>query len=342
MTPPARNCGRHTSFPVAALLALVLLPMTATAAHRGEGFWSLQLENDLWGDNSDRFYTNGWQLSYASTGQPPGALRRIADWLPLYRKGDTGFFGYHIGQQIFTPEDIETDELVEDDRPYAGYLYAETFIGHRYYDAGDRERINGLILTVGVVGPSSLGEQSQELVHDLFDSDDPRGWDNQLDDELGLGVTYIRKWRYLFALDRPRQSEVGLHTNIRLGNVYTYAAAGVMLRWGTRLKDDVGPPTIKPGFPGLPAFDPQHGDNWYLFAGLEARAVAHNIFLDGNTNVDSHSVDKRNLIGDLQVGIALQWEDLRIAFSQMLRSREFDGQPEPEQYGAINFTLHVE
>lgn len=337
-----RKRGRRPPRPAIVLLALVLLPMSAVAAHRGEGFWSLQVENDLFGDNSDRFYTNGWQLSFASAARAPSALRRLSDSLPFYRKGNDGFFGYHIGQQVFTPEDIKTAELIEDDRPYAGFLYAETFIGHRYFDAGDRERINGLILTIGVVGPASLAEDTQKLVHELFDSDDPRGWDNQLDNELGFSATYIHKWRYLFALDRPRQFEFGWHTNLRVGNVYTYAATGFMTRWGTHLKDDVGPPSIKPGFPGLPAFNPKQSESWYLFAGLEARAVAHNIFLDGNTNVDSHSVDKRTLVGDLLVGVALQWDDVRIAFSQILRSREFDGQSEREQFGAINFTLHVD
>ena len=342
MNAPARTRGRRLPRPVAALLALVLLPTAATAAHDSEGFWSLQLENDLWGDNSDRFYTNGWQFSFASSARAPSALRRFAESIPYYHTGDKGYFGYHIGQQVFTPEDIEATELIEDDRPYAGYLYAETFIGHRYFDAGDRERLNGLILTIGIVGPSSLAEETQELVHSVFDSDDPRGWDNQLDDELGIGVTYVHKWRYLFALDRAKQYELGLHTNLRIGNVYTYAAAGVTARWGTHLKGDIGPPSIKPGFPGLLAFNPQHGNCWYLFGGIEARAVARNIFLDGNSDGDSHSVDKRTLIGDLQIGVAVQLNSARIAFSQMLRSREFGGQSEAEQFGAINFTLHVD
>ena len=325
-----------------ATLACLLLPLAATAAHRGEGFWSLQLENDLWGDNNDRFYTNGWQFSFSSSARPPGELRRFAESIPIYRQGDTGFFGYHIGQQIFTPENIESDALIEDDRPYAGYIYAETFIGHRYFDAGDFERINGLILTVGLVGPASFAEETQDLVHELFDSDEPRGWDNQLRDELVLGFTYIHKWRHLFGLESARQSEIGAHTNFRIGNAYTYVAAGVVARWGTHLKDDVGPPSIKPGFPGLPAFNPRWRNNWYLFAGVEARAVAHNIFLDGNTIVDSHNVDRKPLVGDLQFGVALQFENSRIAFSQMIRSEEFEDQPERAQFGAINFTLHVD
>ena len=124
--------------------------------------------------------------------------------------------------------------------------------------------------------------------------------------------------------------------------VYTYASVGIMLRWGTHLKDDIGPPMISPGFPGLPAFNPNRQANWYLFAGFEARLVGRDIFLDGNANVDSHSVDKEPLVGDLQFGAAFHFNDMRIAFSQMLRSREFEGQDENSQLGLINFTLFVE
>lgn len=232
--------------------------------------------------------------------------------------------------------------MLEDDRPYAGWLFVETFIGHRYYDHGDREKINGLILTLGIVGPASLGEDTQHLIHRLTGSAEPEGWDNQLENELGLNATYLHKWRYIFDFDEPLQYETSLHTGLTIGNVYSYASAGFMLRWGHHLKDDIGPPTISPGFPGLPAFNPNRKANWYLFAGFEIRAVARDIFLDGNSNVDSPSVDKDPLVGDFQFGAAFHFHDARIAFSQMIRSREFEGQPENTQIGLINFTLFVE
>jgi len=316
---------------------------TAIADPDGEpGFWSLQLENDLWGSNDDRFYTSGWQFSYASPSPPPDYLQSIAESLPFYSTGVTGYNGFNLGQKIFTPENIGTQALIEDDRPYAGWLYFESFIGHRYYDHGDREKINGLILNLGIVGPASLGEHSQDLVHRFTGSEEPEGWDNQLENEIGFNATYLHKRRYLFDIDTPRQTELSLHSGLTLGNVYTYASMGVIMRWGTYLKDDIGPPMISPGFPGLPAFNPNRQANWYLFAGLEGRAVARDIFLDGNTIADSHSVDKETLVGDLQFGFAVHYRDYRVAFSQMIRSREFEDQPEHSQYGLINFTLFAE
>ncbi|MGD2170542.1 MAG: lipid A deacylase LpxR family protein [Gammaproteobacteria bacterium] len=333
---------RQPAATLALICLLAPLVLSARADEGRPGFWSLELENDLWGSEDDRFYTGGWQFSYSSPDPPPAYLDRISELVPFYNKGVTGYYGFNIGQKIYTPENTETSSLLEDDRPYAGWLFVESFIGHRYDDRGDREKINGLILTLGIVGPAALGEDTQRLIHLATGDDDPEGWDNQLGNELGLNATYLHKWRYIFGFDQPRQYEAGLHTGLTIGNVYSYASAGFMLRWGTHLKDDIGPPTISPGFPGLPAFNPDRQANWYLFAGFEVRAVARDIFLDGNTNVDSPSVDRDPLVGDFQFGAAVRFRDTRIAFSQMIRSREFEGQPENTRIGLINFTLFVE
>lgn len=323
------------------LLLIVCHPLDVSAELPETGFWSLQLENDLWGSSDDRFYTHGTEISFATAEPAPAFVERITDTLPFYRKGDVGMHGFSIGQKIFTPEDIERNDLIEDDRPYAGWLFIDFGVAHLFEDDGDEERINGLILTLGLVGPSSLAEQTQKEFHRLIDTTIPQGWDHQLHDELGINVSYIRKWRHLYPFEGGRQFEVSRHGGLTLGNVYTYASAGMMARWGTRLKNDIGPPSISPGFPGIPAFRPDPAFNWYLFAGLEARAVAHNIFLDGNSFRDSHSVDKKNLVADLQFGVAFHFRDLRISFTNLMRSKEFEGQSEPTNYGAINFTFYT-
>jgi len=319
-----------------------VFPSPVFSIDNGSGFWSVQLENDLLGSGDDRFYSNGFQLSYASSETPPEYLKTITDLIPFYAKGETGYYGFNLGQKIFTPENISESSLQVDDRPYAGWLFFESFIGHRYFDRGDYEKINGFVLTLGVVGPAALAEEVQSAVHEIFNADDPKGWNNQLENELGIGVSYIKKRRRIYDFDERQQTELSLHGGLTLGNVYSYASAGFMVRWGAHLKDDIGTVTISPGFPALPAFNPNRKENWYLFAGFEVRAVGRNIFLDGNSNVDSHSVVKKDLVGDLQFGVAIRFEDVRISFSQMIRSKEFEGQSEDTQFGLIKFTFFSE
>jgi len=116
-----------------------------------------------------------------------------------------------------------------------------------------------------------------------------------------------------------------------------------MLRLGNNLKNDIGPPNISPGFPGAAFFSPAKGGrSWYLFAGLEARAVAQNIFLDGNTFTDSHSVDKKPLVLDLQYGAAYQRNNMRFSYSHVIRSKEFDDQEENASFGSLNFSFFLD
>ncbi len=326
------------------LLAMILFAawQSGSAEESYNQYFSLQLENDLWGSNDDRFYTHGTKVSWASNRPAPGFLRGLAHSLPFYASGEFEAHGYELGQAIFTPEDIERAELIEDDRPYAGWLYLNMGIGSIYANRGDRDRFNLLLLTIGIVGPSSLAEDAQRTVHEIVGAADPQGWDNQLEDELGLNATFVDKYHRIYDFDERLQTEIGVHYNLTLGNVYSDAAAGLTWRYGTRLKGDIGPPSILPGFPGSPVFYPNQKSNWYLFGGIELRAMARNIFLDGNSVEASHSVDSKTWVADAQFGFAYHFDDLRLSFVQLFRTREFDEQSEATRYGAINVTFFSE
>jgi hypothetical protein len=124
-----------------------------------------------------------------------------------------------------------------------------------------------------------------------------------------------------------------------IGNVYTYAAGGVMFRLGTHLRGDLSPPNISPGFPGASFFDVNERYNWYLFAGHESRVMGRNIFLDGNTFQSGPHVEKELIVGDYQFGFAIHIQKVRIAISHMLRTKEYKTQKENTQYGEINVSF---
>ena len=339
--------GRWFELPLIYLLVLIgTAPVTTEAATPPEklkegGFWSIQVENDLFGSGSDQFYSNGTEVSYLTLKRPPGWLTRLGQGLPFFRTGDVSAVQYSVGQKMFTPRDTERSTLITDDRPYAGWLYGSANLASRFVDQPNLQVSNILGITVGVVGPSSLAEKVQKGVHRLIGDDIPRGWDNQLKDEPGIVLTYTRRWQYFHKLGGGLEFETAPHLVGALGNVYTYAGGGMMLRLGKRLRNDIGPPNIRPGFPGVPYVRPSDKANWYLFAGVEGRAVAHNIFLDGNTFRDSHSVDKKPLVADVQFGFAYHIQNVRFAISNVWRSREFEGQDDNERFGAINVSFFV-
>ena len=333
-------------------LALLLISATfypvaganddATAPQPPPGaFWSLQLENDVWGSGDDRFYSHGTQLSYLRPGTPPNWLRNAAERVPFFDLGDAQAVQFSIGQKIFTPEDTDATVLLPNDRPYAAWLFGSAELLGLIREDENHQVGNLFGITLGVVGPAALGEEIQNGFHDLIGVERAKGWDNQLENEPGVIINYVRRWQYFHPAFGDTTFETSPHITTALGNIYTYGGGGLMVRWGRGLRNDFSPPNIRPGFPGIPYLRPSKEPSWYFFAGVEGRAVAHNIFLDGNTFEDSHGVDKKTLVADFQFGVAWQWEGVRIALSNVWRTREFDEQDENTQFGALNFSFYL-
>jgi hypothetical protein len=323
------------------LLLVWIIAAAGSPIQAAEGFWSLQVENDLFGSGNDRFYSHGTEISYLRPGEPPSWLAGLARRLPFFELGDAQAVQFSLGHQIFTPEDTQATALLPDDRPYAGWLFGNAELLSRLSTSASSQTGNLLGITVGVVGPAALGKEIQNGWHDLIGVPRTGGWANQLRNEIGVNLNYSRRWQYFEPAPLATEFEVAPHLSASLGNVYTYAGSGVMMRWGRGLRNDYAPPNIRPGFPGVAFLRPSKKPAWYLFAGVEGRIVARNIFLDGNTFVDSHRVDKEPLVADLQFGFAYQLRGVRLAVSNIWRSPEFDGQLEPTQFGGINLTFAV-
>ena len=303
-----------------------------------KNYISLSYENDLIGGGSDQFYTSGVQATWFNVNTPvPAYMDEIADFIPTVEINETTSTFYTMGQNLFTPEQIGESAAQPDDRPWAGFLYASAGI----VTLTD-EHIDELEATLGIVGPAALGEQTQKFIHShITSSPTPKGWSNQLETEPGVILSWQRRWPRSAML---RMDEFLLraepHVNVSLGNVYTYAGSGVTVSFGpyqSRFQDT--PPRVRPAMPGTGFFEsPEKGWSWYLFAGLDGRAVARNIFLDGNTLRDSPDVDKKNFVGDANLGAAVTFENYRLSYSYNIRSKEFDGQDEESKFGSLTLT----
>jgi hypothetical protein len=323
------------------VVLVVLIGMAAgLGAARAEessrlGTLSIVLENDLF-YNIDRHYTSGVRLVWVpdrNTKTPAWALK-TASVVPWFPKKGLIRPGYALGQSMFTPSDITIADPPKGERPYAGWLYGTISLG---VESG--RQLDQLGITLGMVGPSSLAEESQKFVHKVIDADDPKGWDTQLHDEPGIVITYRRSWRALAAKTFLKNDlDFSPHIGGALGNIFTYANTGITMRYGRRLPNDYGPPRIHPGLPGTADFSPVSDFGWYLFAGIDGRVVLRNIFLDGNTFRDSRSVDKFPLVGDLQFGLVLDWPAIRLSYTHVLRSREFQSQNDADDFGAISLS----
>ncbi len=336
-----RSARRAFGVLVAALSSVAARPAPADDVWRVTGIE----ENDSIVYPTDRHYTQGLRLSLLSSDV--GLDDASA---PLFQALDGGLFAqpdgwsdashrvdWSLGQSIFTPTDIFDTVPNPRDRPYAGWLYVGA--GMIQDSLG---RLDDLEAEIGVVGPWSLAEQTQNDWHQYVVAMEPAdGWAYQLHNEPGLDLIYDRKWRLDLAETAPGWGfDLVPDIGGSAGNVMTYANGGAMLRLGHGLDSDYGPPRIQPAQSGTDYFEPRASWGVYAFAGIEGRLVARNIFLDGNTFESSPHVEKLPAVGDLNVGLAVYVGPyLRGTVSFDNRSDEFVGQQDPDRFTSISFEL---
>lgn len=325
-----------------ALLALIAagsVPAAAAEPEPPRGVLTLQIDNDVF-VGSDQNYTSGFRIAYAAPMEPSHPLESTARALPFL--GGPRRVVYSLGQQLYTPRDISASQPIPTDQPYAGYLY----VGIGFESEPPRKHASRILtsaeIQVGVVGPAAFGKQTQQAAHKIFNSDETNGWDNQLKNEPTLNLFYDRAWigwyeTRIGAAGSGYRIDLSPHAGAALGNVYTYAAAGATLRFGPNLPASLGPRTLRPGPPGSDYYKTAPDGRWHLFLALEGRAVARNIFLDGNTFTDSQSVDKYSFVGEARAGIAMTFGRYRLTYAHVFQTRQFHGQ-DPESFVSMSIS----
>jgi len=310
-----------------------------TAAEKSGSILSITFENDVFA-NTDRDYTNGIRVGYLTPANTPDAVLGLAkrNLGFLFDTGANWYLNLAAGQNLYTPADISLPVPPGNDRPYAAFLYGSVGL-----IVASERRLEALALDIGVVGPSALGEETQSFVHEVLGVQDPKGWDFQLRDEIGVRLLYERKWRFdLFDVDGlPLKVDAIPSASFALGNVDTSAALGATFRVGDRLSDTFGLPRIRPAIGGPGFFDKSGGLGWYIFAGAEARAVGYTMFVEGNFFRDGGpGLEPERLVGDGQLGAVLQFGRWELSYTHVFRSAEYEGQDDDvTQFGSLNLRV---
>jgi len=290
------------------------------------GIAFLNWDNDFTA-GTDRHYTHGVHAGWFSRDDHlPGFFKSLSRAIPsLGINVQAQKWGLGAGQELYTPGNLQTSEVILNDRPYAGWLFGNASLQRRGQGSFGPLAMETFRLDFGLIGPPALGEETQDLVHNKK----ARGWNNQLSTEPGLVLSYDRKYR--FAL-RSRDDFWGFdfipHAGVSAGNVATYFAVGPAIRFGINLPNE---------FAAGPAVPPRFGA--YLFTAIDGRLVLRNIFLDGNTFQSSHNVEKELLVGDFKAGLTVVLKNVELTIAQTWRSREFESQKDIDSFGSATVTI---
>ncbi|NDE90870.1 MAG: lipid A deacylase LpxR family protein, partial [Alphaproteobacteria bacterium] len=190
-------------------------------------FLTVTFENDSIGFGSDSHYTNGIRVSWYDTGDKPPAPARLLDSLmPMFSMNNTTSVYYSLGQNLYTPKNMTVSTPDPKDRPYAAFLYGSMGLLSITENHSDNVEF-----TAGVIGPYALGKETQQFVHTLLNAQDPKGWDHQLRNEVGLMVSWERMWPEAYTTEIGNlHFRAAPYGGVTLGNIYTYASTGLLFQ----------------------------------------------------------------------------------------------------------------
>lgn len=355
---PDRDFARATAL---ALSFFVSLSCAGEGLAEPSREFRIYEENDFFNpftEQTDRYYTQGLRLEWLAHDRAqeatflPGITHR--QWCAILcgARSQTGqtSSGFAVGQNIYTPANIRISAPQPNDRPWAGLLYASRIAQVSYgVPALAAQRQDRIELSAGVVGPAALAKQTQIRWHKLIGVPRPEGWAHQLGNEPVLQARYDSALRWPPA--DGGNADLIARGRISVGNIVTSLEADITGRLGWNLAGFASPPI--PSAPPPPisvagadkaASSRQirwlRSANFFLRAG--GRAVARNIFLDGNSFSDRDlRINRKILVPEVGVGVEGNLVgSLWLTFQFIHRGSEFEtrsGRDAPAQeFGALS------
>jgi lipid A 3-O-deacylase len=287
--------------------------------------FGFRTENDSYlAGGQDRYYTNGLILNY----------RTAINGLKLKNEHlDKMIFELEIGQKIFNPQSGSISNSMYVDRPFAGYLYAGAALNLLYQSENNLK----MSLHAGTIGPSSLAQKAQELIHDVAGFYKIEGWQWQVKNEFAINASA----EYNYFLNRIANDKIDFTANsyVNIGNTFSGGGIGLTLRSGA----------INPLFKSASSHSRISSSaslkglaekEFFFYAKPMLNYVLYDATIQGGLfNKDKGPIvfEAKPLVFSQQFGVNYSKKRITADFSVLFKTREVESNAKPHQYGS--FTL---
>lgn len=175
----------------------------------------LRHDNDFF-TLTDRYYSSGLFLNYTHLLKS-GLLN-----------GDNEQITFSIGQEVYTPSDIKTTEISEQDRPYVGFLALNG--GWSYVK---KKHGIDVSLLLGVAGNASGAGGFQRWYHNAIVVSDPPIWVGEMENSMhvNLYASYRREWQLT---TNPFSITIVAHPAFAFGTRDVYAHTDLIAYFGRK------------------------------------------------------------------------------------------------------------
>ncbi len=275
-------------------------------------YFRLKIENDMlvYREKTDRYFSSGLKINYISD-EKVGSSNLLSKIFPKL-KGGNNHYGYSLASNMFTPAN-NSEAIIQGDRPYCGWAY----LG---FTNTSNDGKNGMRFSteysIGAIGPITQQEFLQKTMHKIIERPQPKGWKNQIANDLAVTLNFVGEKYIIKPLDNVELIGV-IETNI--GTVTNYMGFGVMLRVGW----------FENYFKKIMPISNQKNWQAFAFARPVMRIIADNALLQGgifnyyNSPYVISRDEIKHLYMETEFGYSLSYKNVNLTYSQNFRTSEF-------------------
>lgn len=269
----------------------------------------------------DRYYTNGLFINFRRAVNPQNHSEKL----------EKKIFHLGVGQMIFNPISGYAPTPANQDRPFAGYLFAE---GGLSWFLKNESVIKGT-LQMGTTGPNSLAQKGQELLHNTVGFYEIEGWEYQIKNELAINLS--AQYTRLLHRTASEALDFSFEGYVNAGTTFSGAGAGILFRTGkiNQLFNSAYTHAVV-GYDAHKKKAVQR--EVFFYAKPQLNVVAYDATIQGSMfNNDSPvTFDTKPLVFAQQLGFNYSSPRFTIDFGLLFKTKELESSAKAHQYGSIS------
>lgn len=282
----------------------------------GERYIRLNYENDFFA-LSDEYYSQGVNIEFVAPAIQKFPLAKLLvrnRYLPTVT-------GVALEHQGFTPTNILTGDVLQNDRPYSSSLMLKTF------SVITNQHTNHRLATqfsLGVMGPWAMGKEIQIAIHEKINPDKvPKGWKNQVHNDVIINY----QLDYEQGLLIKRNLLITAKGGAKLGTYSTQLTSSFVFMTGH----------LDNPFQFVTTRDKDF--QVYLYAEPRINFVVFDATMQGGVFNDRnpYTLDRdeiSRLVFQQNAGLVIQFKAFTVEYSQTVMTREFKTGT-PHSWGSI-------
>ncbi|UKT62440.1 lipid A deacylase LpxR family protein [Pedobacter mucosus] len=283
--------------------------------------FGFKTENDAYlATLNDRYYTNGLFIYF----------RRAIDSSKLSDKIEKKTYEISAGQKMYTPFWGQVPKQVDQDRPFAGYLYA----GAAYSIFYKNESVLKTSVEIGMVGPNSFAQDAQRFLHKTVGFYTPAGWEYQIKNEVA--VNFAANYSKLLYRTTDNVVDFSGQGYANLGTTFSGLGGSILFRAG-RL-NQLFNSAYHNAVIGNSKTASLNKSEFFFYLKPQLNVVAYDATIQGSlfNNNSPVTFGVKPVVFEQQLGLNYSSKRFTVDFNVIFKTKEVESIAKAQNYGGLS------